>query len=202
MTSTLRISTRFPTSATYPKLAMSHNGALPRRNGMDTQHRNPTEVAIIGGGLAGLTAAATLASHGKRAVVYERHRSPGGDARSSTHEGFIFNRGPHALYRGGAAERTLAGLGVAIRGGVPPVKGRIVFGNESFIAPAGPATLLQTKGFSARDKVEIAKVLGKVPKLRPSELASLTVTEWIDGLVTRERPRLLLQLLSLSLIHI
>ena len=81
---------------------------------MDTKQTpsGPIDVAIVGGGLAGLTAAATVAAAGLRPVVYERRRDLGGDARSSTSEGFIFNQGPHALYRGGAAERTLQELGV------------------------------------------------------------------------------------------
>lgn len=154
------------------------------------------DVVVVGGGLAGLTAAATVARRGKRVVVLERQQSPGGDARSSTHQGFTFNRGPHALYRGGAAERILTELGVNIRGGVPPVRGRIVFAGESFVAPAGPLTLLQSKGFGAKDKLQIAKVLGAVPKLQPERLAGMTVSAWIDGLVTRERPRQYLHLIA------
>ena len=66
--------------------------------------REPADVAIIGGGLAGLTAASTVAAGGCRPIVYERRRDIGGDARSTSSEGFIFNQGPHALYRGGPAE--------------------------------------------------------------------------------------------------
>lgn len=157
---------------------------------------HPSHVAIIGGGLAGLTAAATIAASGELAIVYERLGAVGGDARSSTHQGFTFNHGPHALYRGGPGERTLRELDIDIRGGVPPVKGRIVFDGQSFVAPAGPATLLQTRALNIKDKLEVAKVLGALPKFRPSELAGLSVTKWIDGLVSRERPRQLLHMLS------
>ncbi len=156
----------------------------------------PSHVAIIGGGLAGLTAAATIAASGGLAIVYERLGAVGGDARSSTHQGFTFNHGPHALYRGGPGERTLRELDIDIRGGVPPVKGRIVFDGQSFVAPAGPATLLQTRALNIKDKLEVAKVLGALPKFRPSELAGLSVNKWIDRLVSRERPRQLLHMLS------
>ena len=97
--------------------------------------REPADVAIIGGGLAGLTAASTVAADGCRPIVYERRRDIGGDARSTSSEGFIFNQGPHALYRGGPAERILRELGVKLRGGVPPVKGRMVLEGEMHIAP-------------------------------------------------------------------
>ena len=159
------------------------------------EHQESADVAIIGGGLAGLTAAAVVAESGKRPVIYERHQTLGGDARSSVHECFTFNQGPHALYRGGAAERIFGELGVAIRGGVPPVKGRIVFGEQSYIAPADPLTLLQTAALGVRDKIEVGKVLGAVPKLRPDQLGAKSVSEWIADLVTREPPRQLLHLI-------
>ena len=175
---------------------MSQSHVLARQIGMNAELDSPADVVIVGGGLAGLTAAATIARSGKRAVVLERQSAPGGDARSSKHHDFTFNRGPHALYRGGAGHRILAELGVKIGGGVPPVKGRIVFGEESHVAPAGPLTLLRTRGFGAKDKMEIAKVLGAVPKMRPERFAEVTVSQWVDGLVSGERPRQLLHLLS------
>jgi len=162
----------------------------------DNLHHRPADVVIIGGGLAGLTAAATVAKAGKRALVYERRRYLGGDARSTTHDCFTFNQGPHALYRGGPAERVLAELGIAISGGVPPVRGQVIFGGQSFTAPAGLLTLLQTKALNPRDKLEVARVLGKVPKIRPGELATVSVNGWIDAMVSRGRPRQLLHMLT------
>ena len=47
-----------------------------------------TDIAVIGGGAAGLTAAATCASMGKRTLVIERSEAAGGVLRQCIHNGF------------------------------------------------------------------------------------------------------------------
>ena len=57
-------------------------------------------ITVIGGGLAGLTAAVTAAEAGSKVTVYEAHHTLGGRARTA--EGpYRTNDGPHALYNGG-----------------------------------------------------------------------------------------------------
>lgn len=57
-------------------------------------------ITVIGGGLAGLTAAITAAEAGAKVTVYEAHHTLGGRARTA--EGpYRTNDGPHALYNGG-----------------------------------------------------------------------------------------------------
>jgi NAD(P)-binding Rossmann-like domain len=58
------------------------------------------EIKIIGGGIAGLTAAITCAERGAEVRLFEAHERVGGRARSA--EGlYKANLGPHAIYRGG-----------------------------------------------------------------------------------------------------
>ncbi len=73
--------------------------------GMDT-------AIVIGGGPAGLVAAATLADAGVAATLLEAKASFGGRAATDRQGGFDLNQGPHALYVGSCAMRELKRLGV------------------------------------------------------------------------------------------
>lgn len=67
---------------------------------------------VIGGGPAGLVAAATLADAGVKTTLLEMKASFGGRASSDRQEGFDLNQGPHALYVGSCAARELKRLGI------------------------------------------------------------------------------------------
>jgi phytoene dehydrogenase-like protein len=60
-----------------------------------------SEITVIGGGLAGLTAAITGAEGGAKVRLFEAHQELGGRARS-TDGSYKANLGPHAIYTGGA----------------------------------------------------------------------------------------------------
>jgi len=47
--------------------------------------------------------------------------------------------------------------------------------------------LVQTKALRLREKLEVGKLLGRLPKLNPADYANLTVNDWIAGLVSHER---------------
>ena len=71
-----------------------------------------TDVAIVGAGLAGLTAATYLARAGRSVTVFEKSSEVGGRACTQTEGGFCFNLGPHARYRSGSGTAILRELGV------------------------------------------------------------------------------------------
>ncbi len=58
------------------------------------------EITVIGGGVAGLTAAITSAEGGAAVTLYEAHEKLGGRALSSDGP-YKANLGPHAVYQGG-----------------------------------------------------------------------------------------------------
>ncbi len=122
----------------------------------------------------------------------ERSGRLGGLAVTDDREGFLFNQGPHALYRGGPAEAVLGELGIKVDGGVPPAKGRVVIGGRSEIAPAGALTLARTRALGAKDKVQVAGVLARLPKIDASVLGSTSVSEWVGESVSGARARALL----------
>lgn len=83
------------------------------------------DIVIAGAGLAGLAAAATAARSGARVLLLDE-ASPGGRARTSTRDGFRFNRGPHAIIMGGPGRKVLARLGVRPATHTPPLRGQRV----------------------------------------------------------------------------
>jgi phytoene dehydrogenase-like protein len=58
------------------------------------------KISVIGGGVAGLTAAITCAERGQTVELFEAHQDLGGRALSTTGP-YKANLGPHAIYKGG-----------------------------------------------------------------------------------------------------
>ena len=95
---------------------LSQEPPLVRLDGM---HQPRT--IVIGGGLAGSTAAATLSRAGRPVLLLEAAEHAGGRARTRRRDGFDLNLGPHALYRAGGGLGLLRRLGVRVAGRIPRV---------------------------------------------------------------------------------
>jgi phytoene dehydrogenase-like protein len=88
-------------------------------------------IVIVGGGLAGLTAATTASSAGAPVIVLESGGRLGGRARSSDHEGFRLNLGPHGLHTRGPGTEILRRFGIRPAGKSPqPLRTRLLTGGQ------------------------------------------------------------------------
>ena len=140
------------------------------------------DLLVVGGGLAGLAAAAYAARAGLSVTLLERAHEAGGLARTSEESGFRLNLGAHALYLGGAAEAVLRDLGVAFNGGIPlPKNYQVTRRGKVFPFVYGARSLMTSRLFGARTKLEVAATLMKLPKARPAEFDTVTLREWLDA---------------------
>lgn len=155
-----------------------------------------TRVAVVGGGLGGLTAAALLARGGCEVTLYERAKHLGGRAQTAEVEGFRFNLGPHALYRGGAAMRVLGGLGVKPHGGIPGAGGYALRAGRLHTLPRGAVSLMTTDVLTLAGKLELARLLAGLPRIDASALSRLSMREWLDTRLSRDDSRALVGALT------
>ena len=145
-----------------------------------------TDVVVVGGGVAGLTAACFLAREGVGVILFEKSPILGGRAATLETNGFLFNRGGHALYTGGAASRVFEELGVSYGHGTP--KDTFVLHDGKLSAfPADPMGLLRLDFLDARDKLALFRFFAALGKVEPSGLATTSVQDWLERKIRRKR---------------
>ncbi|MGW1815997.1 NAD(P)-binding protein [Streptomyces sp. NPDC002125] len=108
-------------------------------------------IHIVGGGLAGLTAAITAAESHAPVTLHEAHRTLGGRARTSDGP-YLTNEGPHALYRRGPHWTWLSKRGLlGPLASVPPREAaRFLFHRGGTLRRTPPLGMLRLARRSAR----------------------------------------------------
>jgi phytoene dehydrogenase-like protein len=155
------------------------------------------QFVVIGGGIAGLTAANALATTGTKVTIFEQARELGGRARTRHSGDYLLNMGPHALYAGGLAARTFAKWDVQFSGGNPTgnvegVRGVLVRGDELFPAVTDLRSILASRLFSFRDKLELARLFVSFRGVDAD--TSKNLNQWLDEKVRSERVREFVQM--------
>ena len=118
-------------------------------------------VAIIGGGITGLTAAFYLAKRGVAVTVYEASERVGGVIRSTRRDGFLAEFGPNTILETSPKIRMLisdAGLAARLLATHPEAEARyLVRGGRPLAMPSSPPGFLTTRLFSLRAKLAVLR---------------------------------------------
>lgn len=138
------------------------------------------DTAVIGGGLAGLTTATYLAKAGKKVIVLEKAKQLGGRAQTQQRGQFLFNLGPHALYKGAPGSQILDELDIQWQGGQPKVEGTAVYQKQGYRLTFQPKDIFLSKLFSLREKASFVSLMTKLAKINPDDVADIPVGAWIE----------------------
>jgi phytoene dehydrogenase-like protein len=130
-----------------------------------------SDVIVVGGGIAGLVAAAFASRCGASVLLLEASPAFGGRARTRVVSGYYLNQGAHALYRGGFLDKVLQDFGIDLKGQVPALAaGFFVNDNRLHQAPLSATGLASTTLLSDTEKTEMALLFRRLLD-RPAETA-------------------------------
>lgn len=145
-------------------------------------------IAVIGAGMAGLTAVQRLVAGGAHVTLIEKAHGPGGRASTLERDSFYLNQGPHALYKGGAAYEILTNLNIIPAGAAPaPKRSLAILNGEILDLPVDASSIISTKLLSIAEKVEWGMLMGNLAKVDLSKLQNVSVAAWLDSAVKSER---------------
>ncbi|WP_088294167.1 phytoene desaturase family protein [Bacillus mycoides] len=139
------------------------------------------DVAIVGGGLAGLTASIYLAKAGRKVIVLEKSSHFGGRGMTIKKNGICMNLGAHALYRGGEAFITFNELGVNLPGGIPSTKAHGIWKGDIYTIPTDFRSILSTPLLSWSAKVQFARLMIHLGNLDVEKVPKISLTTWAEN---------------------
>src|SRR5258708_22584559 len=116
---------------------------------------------VVGGGIAGLTAAVALAQKECKVAVYEQSRHFGGRAATQHQDGFSLNLGPHALYRNGPLYKALREWQIPFSGKAPRLgsDAYVIANGRKYLFPTDGTKLFLTRAFSIAENFSAASIM-------------------------------------------
>jgi phytoene dehydrogenase-like protein len=159
-----------------------------------------TKVAVVGGGISGLTTACFLAREGAQVTLLEKSPTVGGRGATRESGAFLFNRGIHALYTGGAASLIFEELGISYGHGTPK-ETFVLDGRELCPFPTSPSQFLRTDLLGAGDKMALVRFFAGLARARPTDLAGMSLQDWLNEKIRRPRLRMLVYSLAYPLVY-
>lgn len=141
------------------------------------------DLVVVGGGLAGLTAAALVARQGKSVLVLENSNHLGGRAITNVQAGVHFNLGPHALYCHGHAFRLLRELEVPFQGEQPNPEGLFIQMEEKlYPLPRTFWSLVTSSLLSLGQRLRLLRFLRNLGSWKTSDFDAQS----LDSFLTKE----------------
>lgn len=171
----------------------ARSNVIPAMVGRGISAKGDTDVAVVGGGLAGLAAALYLARAGLRVTLHEKSRHLGGRARTRAIERFCFNLGPHALYCTGQGAAVLRDLGVCVDGNRPGRGAYAVRSGRFHTLPIGFVSLASTGLLRPLEKLEAARRLNGLRSIDTTVLQDVPLSAWLQQTVVNDVVRELLE---------
>ena len=138
----------------------------------------PARIAIVGGGVTGLTTAWHLHRQGHRVTVFEQSDRLGGAVSTTIQDGWLAENGPNSLLESPQFDALVAGLGLQAKCqyAAPEAKNRyLVRGGRLVPVPMAPPKLLTTPLFSLRTKLRLFAEPFTRARVRPADVSLATL---------------------------
>jgi oxygen-dependent protoporphyrinogen oxidase len=133
----------------------------------------PKSIAVVGGGLTGLTAAWRLHRAGHRVTVFEKAPQVGGAIISLARDGWLIEGGPNSLQETAEVAALITELGLCDQRALvsPAAKKRfIVRDGRPVMVPLSPAGLLTSPLFSVGARLRVLAELLTRPRVRTTDV--------------------------------
>jgi len=135
-----------------------------------------SRIAVVGSGISGLSLAFRLTKGGYEVILYEREGEPGGNIRTRSQSGYLFELGPQTIL---ADERLLTffrELGLKPLRADPSSKNRFIYKRGRLVPlPLNPVAFLTSPLLSLRAKLRVLKE----PWISPSGAEDESIADFV-----------------------